>query len=89
MVFETLFDSFDTFKLNYSMNKLSYNFTELMKELQTAKTLFSNEKNRRGEAHSSINRASTSRTKRFRPNMSRKDSKPSHRPNKPLMVKVN
>ena len=33
MVFETLFNSFDTFKLNYLMNKLSYNLTELMKEL--------------------------------------------------------
>ena len=33
MVLETLFDSFDTFKLNYLMNKLSYNLTDLMKEL--------------------------------------------------------
>ena len=33
MVFETLSDSFDTFKLNYSINKLSYNLTELIKEL--------------------------------------------------------
>ena len=33
MVLEALSDSFDTFKLNYSMNKLSYNLTELMKEL--------------------------------------------------------
>ena len=33
IVFETLSDSFDTFKLNYSINKLSYNFTELIKEL--------------------------------------------------------
>ena len=30
---ETLSDSFDTFKLNYVMNKLNYNLTELMKEL--------------------------------------------------------
>ena len=40
MVLETLSDSFDTFKLNYSMNKLSYNLTELMKELQTTEALF-------------------------------------------------
>ena len=33
IVLETLSDSFNTFKLNYSMNKLSYNLTELMKEL--------------------------------------------------------
>ena len=31
MVFETLSNSFDTFKLDYSINKLSYNLTELMK----------------------------------------------------------
>ena len=68
MVLETLSDSFDTFKLNYSMNKLSYNLTELMKELQAAKALFSKGKNRGGEAHLSVNRASTSGTKRFRPN---------------------
>ena len=33
IVLEMLSDLYDTFKLNYSMNKLSYNFTELMKEL--------------------------------------------------------
>ena len=33
MVLETLSDSFDTFKLNYVMNKLDYNLTELMKDL--------------------------------------------------------
>ena len=72
MVLETLFDSFDTFKLNYSMNKLSYNLTELMKELQAAKALFSKGKNRRGEVYLSVNRASTSGTKRFRPNKLKK-----------------
>ena len=51
MVLETLSDSFDTFKLNYSMNKLSYNFTELMKELQAVEALFSKGKNRKGEAY--------------------------------------
>ena len=40
MVLETLSNSFDTFKLNYSMNKLSYNLMELMKELQAAEALF-------------------------------------------------
>ena len=34
MVLKMPFDSFNTFKLNYSMNKLSYNLMELMKELQ-------------------------------------------------------
>ena len=68
MVLETLYDSFDTFKLNYSINKLSYNLMELMKELQADKALFSKWKNRRGEAHLSMNRASTSGTKKFRPN---------------------
>ena len=33
IVLEILSDSFDTFKLNYSMNKLGYNLMELMKEL--------------------------------------------------------
>ena len=70
------------------MNKLSYNLTELMKELQAAEALFSKGKNRGGEAHLSVNRASTSGTKRFRPNKSRKDSKPPPRPIKPPVVKV-
>ena len=33
MVFEIFSDSSDIFKLNYSMNKLSYNLSELMKDL--------------------------------------------------------
>ena len=33
MVLETLSDSFATFKLNYSINKIYYNLIELMKEL--------------------------------------------------------
>ena len=33
MAIETLSDMFDAFRLNYSMNKLSYTLTELMKEL--------------------------------------------------------
>ena len=41
MVLEMLSDLFDIFKLNYSMNKLSYNLTELMKELQANEVLFS------------------------------------------------
>ena len=57
MVLETLSNSFD-FKLNYSMNKLSYNLTELMKELQAAKALFSKDKNKGAEAHLAINKAS-------------------------------
>ena len=76
MVYETLSDSFDTFKLNYSMNKLSHNFTELMKELQAVKALFSKGKNKGGEVYLSVNRASTSWTKKFRPNKSKKGSRP-------------
>ena len=70
------------------MNKLSYNLTELMKELQAAKALFSKGKNRGGEAHLFMNRASTSGTKSFRCNKSRKGSTPPQRPNKPLVAKV-
>ena len=33
IVLKMFSDLFDTFKLNYSMNKLNYNLTELMKEL--------------------------------------------------------
>ena len=67
IVLEMLSDLFDTFKLNYSMNKLSYNLTELMKELQAVEVLFSKGKNRGGEAHFSVNMASISRTKKFSP----------------------
>ena len=88
MVFEMLSDSFDSFKLNYSINKLSYNLTELIKELQTAEALFSKGKNKGSEAHLALNKASTSRTKRFRPNKSRKGSRPPQRPNKPHVAKV-
>ena len=59
-----------------------------MKELQAAETLFSKGKNRGGEAHLSINRASTYGTKKFRPNKSKKYSRPPHRPNKPPVAKV-
>ena len=41
LVLETLPESFDNFKLNYNMNKLSYSLTELMKELQAAEALLS------------------------------------------------
>ena len=33
MAIETLSDAFDAFRLNYSMNKLNYTLTQLMKEL--------------------------------------------------------
>ena len=39
MIVETLPESVDTLKLNYSMNKLEYTVTELMKELHTAEGL--------------------------------------------------
>ena len=88
IVLETLSNSFDTFKLNYSMNKLSYNLTELMKELQTAEALFSKGKNIGGETHLSVNRASTFGTKRFRHNKSMKGSRSPQRHNKPFVAKV-
>ena len=88
IVLETLSDSFDTFKLNYSMNKLSYNLTELMKELQAVEALFSKGKNKGDEAHLFVNRASTYGIKRFRPNKSRKGSRPPQRPNEPPVAKV-
>ena len=46
MVLKTLSEYFDIFKLNYSINKLRYNLTELMKELQAVEALFSNVKNK-------------------------------------------
>ena len=70
------------------MNKLSYNLTELMKELQAVEALFFKGKNKGGEAHLSMNRASTFKTKRLRPNKLRKGSRPFHRPNKYPVVKV-
>ena len=39
MVLETLTPSFNHFKLNYSMNKLEWSLTELMQQLQIAKTI--------------------------------------------------
>ena len=54
MILETLPESFDSFKLNYSMNKLSYSLTELMKELQAAEALFNKGKNKVGEANHSM-----------------------------------
>ena len=50
MILETLPESFDTFKLNYSMNKLEYTVTELMKELHTAEGL-TKKKMTQGEVH--------------------------------------
>ena len=77
MVLTMFSDSFDTFKLNYSMNKLSYNLTKLLKELYVAEALFSKGKNREDEVYLTVNRASSFKTKKFRPNKSRKDSRSS------------
>ena len=64
MILETLPDSFDSFKLNYSMNKLKYSLSELMKELQAAETLFNKGKNKVGEANLSVKKGSSSKFKK-------------------------
>jgi len=64
MILETLPEMFDNFKLNYSMNKLSYSLPELMKELQTVKTLLLKGKKRNGEANLAEAKPSTSGVKK-------------------------
>lgn len=77
MILETLTDSFDNFKLNYSMNKLDYSLPELIKELQAAETILHKGKNKVGEANHTSGRASTSGTKKDQSRGSkRKASKP-------------
>ena len=71
MILETLPETFDTFKLNYSMNKLEYTVTELMKELQTAEAL-TKKKRAQGEVHAT---ASTSGSKK-RPRNAEKRNQP-------------
>ena len=71
MILETLPETFDTFKLNYSMNKLEYTVTELMKELQTAEA-FTKKKRAQGEVHAT---ASTSGSKK-RPRNAEKKNQP-------------
>ena len=78
MVLKTLSDSFDTFKLNYSMNNLSYNLTELMKELQVAEGLFGDKKNKKGEANLAVKKFPTYRTRVFKNKGSKKT--PGNRP---------
>ena len=75
MILETLPEMFDNFKLNYSMNKLSYTLPELMKELQTAETLLLKGKRKIGEANYADNKASTSGTKKFKKKGPKKASK--------------
>ena len=58
MILETLPESFDTFKWNYSMNKLEYIVTELMKELHAAEGLTKRKRNH-GEAYATEHKAST------------------------------
>ena len=50
MILETLPASLDTSKMNYSINKLEYTVTKLMKELHTAVGLTKKKRNQ-GEAH--------------------------------------
>ena len=56
MILETLSESFDSFKLNYSMNKLGYSLTELKKVLQAAEALFNKGKNKTAEANLDVNK---------------------------------
>ena len=71
MILETLPESFDTFKLNYSMNKLEYIVTELMKEIHTAEGL-TKKKRTQGEVHAT---ASTSGSMK-RPRKAEKKNQP-------------
>ena len=71
MILETLPQSFDTFKLNYSMNKLEYIVTELMKELRTAEGLTKKKKTQE-EIHAT---ASTYGSKK-RPRKAEKKNQP-------------
>ena len=45
MVLEMLPPSFNHFKLNYSMNELEWSLTELMQQLQIAKTIVKGQPN--------------------------------------------
>ena len=63
MILETLPESFDTFKWNYSMNKLEYTVTKLMKELHTAEGLTKRKRNQR-KAYATEHKASTSESKK-------------------------
>ena len=47
MAIETLSELFDQFKVNYSMNNLSYTLTELMKELQSYESIMTKGKGKR------------------------------------------
>ena len=77
MILETLFESFDSFKLNYSMNKLSYSLTKLMKQLQVAEALFNKGKNKVGEANLSVKKGSGSKFKKSgKASSSKNTSKP-------------
>ncbi len=80
MILETLPEMFDNFKLNYSMNKLSYTLSELMKELQTAEALLLKGKRKVGEANYTDSRASSSSKKPKKKSMKKKaqaEAKPS------------
>ena len=77
MVLKTLPESFDNFKLNYSMNKLSYSLTELIKELQAAEALFNKGKNKVGEANLSLKKGLGSKFKKSnKASSSKNTSKP-------------
>ena len=63
VILETLPTSLDTSKINYSINKLEYTITKLMKELHTAVGLTKRKRNQ-GEAHATEQKASASGTEK-------------------------
>ena len=76
MILETLPESFDTFKLNYSMNKLEYTVTELMKELHTTEGL-TKRKRDQGETRASEHKSSACGSKK-RPHKAEKKNCPAY-----------
>ena len=61
MILETLAEYFNSYKLNYSVNKLSCSLTELIKELQAAEVLFNKDKNKTAKANLVMNKDSGSK----------------------------
>ena len=76
MILETIPTSLDTSKMNYSINKLEYTVTELMKELHTANGLTKRKRNQ-GEAHATEHKASASGSKK-RPHKDEKKNCPAY-----------
>ena len=78
MAIETLSDAFDAFRLNYSMNKLNYTLTQLMKELQSTEAVMNKSKGKeKAEAHfASSSKASSSQGKGHHGRKRKKSNEP-------------